>query len=294
MKKTMIASLTVAATLTLAACGTTNAQVPAEQPSNINALEAQSLATGFLEGSEFRYLEVNTEANTYEITVAQGDNLFTVHLTLTGELIRISPVAELVQDITREAAIQLAEAHLAEIGITGARLEYANLTIENGRQVWDIEFEQGGRDLEFYVDVETGEFLKAPVAQSTTPAPTAPTPTTPAPATNAPAPSKQAPATNTPAPSAPAPTTPAPSTPAPAPSTPAPTPSAPATTGVTRDEAARIAMGVVPNGTLIEVDRDMERGRAVWYVAIRVGNRVHEVYVDMENGNIILHESYED
>ena len=285
MKKTVISSLTVAATLTLAACGTTNAQVPAAQPSNINALEAQNLATGFLEGSEFRYLEVNTEANTYEITVAQGDNLFTVHLTLTGELVRISPVAELAQDITREAAIQLAQAHLVEIGITNARLEYANLTIENGRQVWDIEFEQGGRDFEFYVDVETGEFLKAPVAQSTAPTPNAP-------ATNAPVPSTPAPSTNTPAPSVPAPTTPAPSAPAPtAPSTPAPVPAAAA---VSRDEAARIALGVVPNGTLIEVDRDMERGRAVWYVAIRVGDRVHEVYVDMENGDIILHESYED
>jgi uncharacterized membrane protein YkoI len=47
-------------------------------------------------------------------------------------------------------------------------------------------------------------------------------------------------------------------------------------------------------GTLIEVDRDTERGRAVWYVAIRSGRIVHEIYVDRATGAIVLHETYSD
>lgn len=67
----------------------------------------------------------------------------------------------------------------------------------------------------------------------------------------------------------------------------------PSNPAISREEAATIAQGRV-SGQLIEVDHDFERGRAVWYVAIRSGGRVHEVYVDVMTGEIVLHESYSD
>jgi len=71
------------------------------------------------------------------------------------------------------------------------------------------------------------------------------------------------------------------------------TPAAAAGSTITRDRAAEIALARQP-GSLIEVDTDWERGRAVWYVAIRSGGRVHEIYVDRSTGAIVLHESDSD
>lgn len=63
---------------------------------------------------------------------------------------------------------------------------------------------------------------------------------------------------------------------------------------ITREHAAEIALGLVPGGTVIDVDDDWENGRVVWYVAIRSGGSVHEVYVDVQTGEIVDHEWYED
>lgn len=68
----------------------------------------------------------------------------------------------------------------------------------------------------------------------------------------------------------------------------------PETSETSREQAGELALALVPNGILIEIDNDFERGRAVWYVAIRDGNTVHEIYVDRENGSIVLHETYRD
>ena len=59
---------------------------------------------------------------------------------------------------------------------------------------------------------------------------------------------------------------------------------------ISRDRAAEIALALVP-GTLIEVDNDFEHGRAVWYVEIRSGRHIHEIYVDQQTGEIVYHES---
>jgi len=235
-----------------------------------------------------------------------------------------SPIPAQTSELSREEAIQLAISHLSSLGITDFSLEYARIDRENGRQVWDIEFSGNGQDLEFYVDIETGEFLKAPSATVEA------TPNVDKDATEsvskeealalAEAHLERLGITNTRLDYANLKTEngrqvwdiefsgngqdlefyvdietgeflKAPGS-ASSSSTPAPIRSA--SGEVSRDEAAEIALAVVPNGTLIEVDRDRERGRDVWYVAIRVGNRVHEVYVDMGNGEIVLHESYED
>jgi len=60
---------------------------------------------------------------------------------------------------------------------------------------------------------------------------------------------------------------------------------------ISRERATEIALELV-SGTVIEVDRDIERGRLVWYVAIREGGTVHEIYVDRSTGEIVRREAY--
>lgn len=72
-----------------------------------------------------------------------------------------------------------------------------------------------------------------------------------------------------------------------------PHPTSSTTTTISREQAAEIALAFMP-GTLIEVDHDFEHGRTVWYVAIRSGGRIHEIYVDQQTGEIVYHESYRD
>jgi len=62
---------------------------------------------------------------------------------------------------------------------------------------------------------------------------------------------------------------------------------------ISQERAAEIALEFMP-GTLIEVDNDFEHGRAVWYVSIRADGHIHEIYVDRQTGEIVLHESYLD
>jgi len=199
------------------------------------------------------------------------------------------------QDLTEDEAIALASEHLESIGVDDADFVYAYLDLENGVRVWSIEFNADGHEYEFYVNVLTGDFLKAPNApandsdyeptQATTQPPTT-QPVTQPPATQ---PVTQSPTTQ---PATQSPTT-QPVTPSPSPqqATIPPASASPAnSTTVSRDQAAGIALEFVP-GTLIEVDNDFEHGRAVWYVAIRSGRYIHEVYVDQQTGEIVYHES---
>ena len=65
--------------------------------------------------------------------------------------------------ISAQRAVELARDHLLSLNITDARFDYIYMDIERGRWVWSVEFDgRGGRDFEFYVDVQTGAFLKAP------------------------------------------------------------------------------------------------------------------------------------
>lgn len=154
-----------------------------------------------------------------------------------------------VFEVTQEEAVELARAHLEAMGVTDARFEYVYLDVENGVQVWSIEFEHHGVDYEFYVDVQTGQFLRVPDVASSEHASMISLGTL-----------GRAPA------------------------------GFPDTPAISHTQAAEIALGLVP-GTLIEVDHDFENGVAVWYVGIRDGQAVHEIYVDVQTGHIVLHET---
>jgi len=64
--------------------------------------------------------------------------------------------------VSAQRAVELARDHLAAMGVTDARFDYVYMDFERGRWVWSVEFDGRGRDFEFYVDVHTGAFLKAP------------------------------------------------------------------------------------------------------------------------------------
>ena len=64
--------------------------------------------------------------------------------------------------VSAQRAVELAWDHLISIGVTNARFDYVYMDRERGRCVWSVEFDGQGRSFEFYVDVNTGEFLEAP------------------------------------------------------------------------------------------------------------------------------------
>ncbi len=251
----------------LAGCGNINAQSSQSQAStqqnqtDITAAQAQDIAVSLVDDGTFESIELAYEdgLKVYDVTVSSNAGTYRVLLnTENGALISLdsqsseTPSNNSTSEITRDTAIELAEAHLASIGATNARFQYAYLDSEDGRQVWSVEFDGNGRSYEFYVDVQNGEFLKAPnsnSASSSSQAATAPTNNTE---------NNQG-----------------------------------SQSDISRERAVEIAQGVA-SGDLIEVDNDFERGRSVWYVAIRSGNLVHEVYVDRTTGEIVLHESYSD
>ena len=149
--------------------------------------------------------------------------------------------ANVEDTLTKEQAIERATAHLESMDITGARLDEAYLDREDSTQVWSIEFDANGRKYEFYIDIHTGEFLKAPGVTSKL--------------------------------------------------SPGDPPSGwPDDFSISQDRAAEIALELAP-GTLIEVDYDFEDRRPVWYVEIHAGQMIHEIYVDVHTGEIVLHES---
>jgi len=84
--------------------------------------------------------------------------------------------------ISAQRAVELARDHLISIGVTNARFDYVYMDIEQGTWVWSVEFDGQGRSYEFYVNVETGAFLKAPQRPITvvTPTPSATPTATPA------------------------------------------------------------------------------------------------------------------
>lgn len=64
--------------------------------------------------------------------------------------------------ITAQRAVEISRDHLVSIGVTNARFEYVYMDMEGGVWVWSVEFDGPGRSYEFYVNVNTGEFVGTP------------------------------------------------------------------------------------------------------------------------------------
>jgi hypothetical protein len=64
--------------------------------------------------------------------------------------------------ISARQAVEMARDHLIAIGVTEAQFDYIYMDRERGTWVWSVEFDGNRRSFEFYIDVQTGEFLNAP------------------------------------------------------------------------------------------------------------------------------------
>ena len=63
--------------------------------------------------------------------------------------------------VSAQMAVEIARDHLLSIGVSHARFDYVYMDRERGRWVWSVEFDgRGGRDYEFYIDVNTGAIIK--------------------------------------------------------------------------------------------------------------------------------------
>jgi uncharacterized membrane protein YkoI len=157
-------------------------------------------------------------------------------------------------------AVELAHDHLLAMGITNARFDYVYMDREDGIWVWSVEFELGDSDFEFYVDVESGAFLKAPDGGGTNLHQGGGHQGGTTSNTNWRGPGR------------------------------APL-NWPSSVAITPERAVEIALERV-QGTVHEVDHDFERGIAAWYVEIRSGGRTHEIKVDVQTGDIIYQGSW--
>lgn len=60
---------------------------------------------------------------------------------------------------------------------------------------------------------------------------------------------------------------------------------------VSAQEASDVALGAVPEGTIVEIDLGTERGTTVWEVLVRGSSGREELYIDAATGDIIKRES---
>ena len=163
----------------------------AQGQANISAPEAIEIALSVTGGGAVNSLELIAGATgpVYNIVVTNNSARYDVSVNArTGELVGLrmetppavatrpgsQPVGTVVPrpparqggpanpPISAQRAVELAGEHLASIGVTHAWFDYVYMDRERGRWVWSVEFDSHRGDYEFYIDVNTGEFLKAP------------------------------------------------------------------------------------------------------------------------------------
>ncbi|MCL2192265.1 MAG: PepSY domain-containing protein [Treponema sp.] len=136
----------------------------------VNSLELSSDATGpvyriVVINNAIRY-DVSVNAQTGEVIgLSMGPSPGAAPQQSVGTIVPRPPARQggpANPPISAQRAVELAGNHLASIGVTNARFDYVYMDFERGRWVWSVEFDSRGRDYEFYIDVNTGEFLKAP------------------------------------------------------------------------------------------------------------------------------------
>ncbi|MCL1988211.1 MAG: PepSY domain-containing protein [Firmicutes bacterium] len=178
--------------------------------------------------------------------------------------------------ISAQRAVELARDHLISIGIATARFDYIYMDIEAGQWVWSVEFDSQGRDLEFYINVQTGAFLQAP--QATTPV-----------APVAPAPQATGGSAASPSPAAPSAASPSPAS---------GQGNRPQNPAISLERAIELGHAELARRNLSGTFRnhsgmEWERGQWVWELVFRVpGGRLPlvEMYINVDNGNIVKFE----
>ena len=188
--------------------------------------------------------------------------------------------------ISARRAVELARDHLISIGVTNARFDYVYMDRENGVWVWSVEFDGQGRDYDFYVDVNTGAFLKAPSGTAAPPA------AVPSPSPQAsPSPSPQVSPSPSPRPSPQV-------SPSPSPRPGTGEPGRPVNPAVTLERAIEIGYEELARRGHTGSFRnhsgmDLERGQWVWELLFNVqGGRLPfvEMYINVDTGAVVKFE----
>ena len=149
----------------------------------IPAAEAGELAVAAVGGGTLNSLELVSGGadgvQVYRMTVVNGGVSYEVSLNArTGEITGISMIQAGAPAaaggtvrhnrlsrpsnplVSRAAAIEIAYAYLASRGMDASFRRDSGMDWERGRWVWELEFRAGRTEIEFYIDVQTGEIVK--------------------------------------------------------------------------------------------------------------------------------------
>ena len=194
---------------------------------------------------------------------------------------------------------------LSAVGLAreDVRFDRTELDRENGREVWEVEFDHGRVEYDFDIDANSGEIVRQKVENDdrdgkkpSDPAPADPAPADPAPVDPAPVdPAPADPAPADPAPADPAPADPAPADPAPvdpAPADPAPVDPAPANpVEITKDDAIGIALAdagfSLENVQRLKAEKDRDDGVWVYEIEFDEGYTEYEYKIRISDGKIV-------
>ena len=148
--------------------------LPSEM-NNLSSERAEAIAIAYVGGGTVVRNESSDEddvsSSLFLVRVSYRDINYQVEIDRkTGEITDLFTISDLdeqsqVSDdtiITMEDAIDIAQDYLESNDLTGATLTSAYLSMENDVEVWNIEFDLGGTNYEFHINVLTGELLLTP------------------------------------------------------------------------------------------------------------------------------------
>jgi len=153
----------------------------------VTALEARDAALAMTGGGTVSALELVSPPGSdpvYQIVIVNDGARYEVSVNArTGDVLRLASNREAAGQaaaapgpdrrpsssrffrprnppVSRADAIEIAYAYLASRGISASFRRDSGIDRERGRWVWELEFRDGRTELEFYIDVDTGEIVK--------------------------------------------------------------------------------------------------------------------------------------
>ena len=64
--------------------------------------------------------------------------------------------------------------------------------------------------------------------------------------------------------------------------------------GISADQARKIALKAAGGGRVTDIERETEHGRAVWDVEVQRGNVEHDIDIDRQTGDVLRHKKDHD
>ena len=162
MKKWLAILLCLALTLALTACGRLTrdeAYAKALQDAGLSAQDVTLLAEGQEEDEFFFEFATDTTKYSYQIDDGRIESKVITSLT-TAETVVPDVIPE--SPLTEAQALEAAYAHfqVAEADVVNLRVA---TELEDGREVYDIEFDAGAREYSCEIEIRTGKIVSSDV-----------------------------------------------------------------------------------------------------------------------------------